>query len=63
MKFLIRFEDDTAVDPGVVGHKFASLARAVRSGFRVPSAVAIRVEANLFYRRNQACPSLTDFFM
>ncbi len=57
MKYLIRFEDDMALDPGVVGHKFASLARANRSGFDVPSAVAIRVEVNDFYRRNKEWPN------
>ena len=56
MKYLIRFEDDVALDPGVVGHKFASLARATRSGLDVPPAVAIRVEANDFYRRNKELP-------
>ena len=56
MIFLIRFKDDIAVDPSVVGHKFASLARATRSGFEVPSAIAIRVEANEFYRRNNGWP-------
>ena len=56
MKYLIRFEDDVAMDPSVVGHKFASLARATRSGFDVPSAVAIRVEANYFYRRSKDWP-------
>ncbi len=56
MEFVIRFEDDKALDPGVVGHKFASLARAKRSGFNVPLAVAIRVEANGFYCGNKAWP-------
>jgi len=56
LNYLIGFEDDMALDPKVVGHKFASLARAVRSGFKVPSAVAIRVEANEFYRRNKDWP-------
>ncbi len=56
MKYLIRFEDDLAVDPNVVGHKFSSLARATRSGFDVPSAVAIRVEASDSYRRNKDHP-------
>ena len=45
-----------ALDPSIVGHKFASLARAKRSGFDVPSAVAIRVEVNDFYRRNKNWP-------
>ncbi len=56
MKYLIRFEDDLAPDPSVVGHKFASLARAKHSGLAVPSAVAIRVEANEFYRRKKFWP-------
>ena len=56
MKYLIRFEDDVAVDPSVVGHKFASLARAIRAGFAVPSAFAIRVDANDFYAQNNAWP-------
>ncbi len=56
MKYLIRFEDDVALDPGVVGHKFASLARATRSRFDVPPAVAIRVEANDFYQRHKDWP-------
>ncbi len=56
MKYLLRFEDDMALDPSIVGHKFASLARAKRSGFDVPSAVAIRVEVNDFYRRNKDWP-------
>ncbi len=56
MKYLIRFEDNTAIDPSVVGHKFASLARAKRSGFNVPLAFAIQVEADDFFRRNNAWP-------
>ncbi|MCF8127118.1 MAG: hypothetical protein K9N10_01275 [Deltaproteobacteria bacterium] len=56
MQYLVRFEDDMAVDPGVVGHKFASLARATRSAFKVPLAVAITVEANDYYRQNKAWP-------
>jgi rifampicin phosphotransferase len=56
LNYLVRFEDDIALDPSVVGHKFASLARATRSGFDVPSAVAIRVEAHDDYRRNKDWP-------
>ncbi len=56
MRYLIHFEDEVALDPSVVGHKFASLARAKRSGFDIPSAVAIRVEANEFYRRKKFRP-------
>ena len=53
MNYLIRFEDDLALDPGVVGHKFTSLSRAARLGFEVPSSMAIRVEAGDSYRRNK----------
>jgi phosphohistidine swiveling domain-containing protein len=56
MHYLISIENDAAVDPGVVGHKFASLAKAVRWGFRVPKAFAVSVEACQFYRRNKAWP-------
>lgn len=56
MQYLIRLEDDTAIDPAVVGHKFASLARATRSGFKVPLAFAITVDANDYYRRNKVWP-------
>ena len=56
MKYLIHFEDDEALDPGVVGHKFSSLARATRSGFAVPPAVCIRVEANRRFRRTGSWP-------
>lgn len=56
MNYFIRLEDDLALDPSVVGHKFASLARATHSGFDVPQAVAIRVEANDYYRRNKKWP-------
>ncbi len=56
MNYLIHFEDDVALDPSVVGHKFASLSRARLSGFEVPSAVAIRVEADDFYRRHKVWP-------
>jgi len=56
LEYLIRFEDDVALDPNVVGHKFASLARATRSGFDVPSAVTLRVEANDFHQRHKDWP-------
>lgn len=56
MNYVIHFEDDAALDPGSVGHKFASLARAKRSGFNVPPAVAITVDANAFYRQNSVWP-------
>ncbi len=56
MKYLVHFDDSMAADPSVVGHKFASLARAIRSGFAVPNAFAIRVDANDFFRRNRDWP-------
>ena len=56
MNYLVRFEDAVSLNPSVVGHKFASLAQAAQSGFDVPPAVAIRVEANDYYRRNEAWP-------
>ncbi|HKI48040.1 MAG TPA: PEP/pyruvate-binding domain-containing protein, partial [Desulfobacteria bacterium] len=56
MQYLVRFEDDMAVDPDVVGHKFASLARAKRSGFKVPLAFAIKVAVNDYYDRNRVWP-------
>jgi phosphoenolpyruvate synthase/pyruvate phosphate dikinase len=56
LNYLIHFEDDVALDPNVVGHKFASLARATRSAFKVPLAVAITVDANDYYRQNKVWP-------
>jgi len=56
MQYLVRLEDDMAVDPGVVGHKFASLARAKRSGFNVPPAFAIKVDVSNDYGRNNVWP-------
>jgi hypothetical protein len=57
LNYLIHFEDDVALDPSVVGHKFASLARARLSGFESslqPSPS--RVDADDFYRRNKVWP-------
>ncbi|MFQ5348860.1 MAG: PEP/pyruvate-binding domain-containing protein [Thermoanaerobaculia bacterium] len=41
MRYLVRFDDDAALDPAQVGPKFAGLARAARAGFPVPPAVAV----------------------
>ena len=41
MRYLVRFDDDAALDPERVGPKFAGLARAARAGFPVPPAVAV----------------------
>lgn len=56
MKFLIQFDDARALDPGVVGRKFASLARAARLGFEVPSAVAVTTEAHRFFLSHRRWP-------
>ncbi len=56
MKFLIQFDDARALDPGVVGRKFASLARASRLGFEVPSAAAVTTEAHRFFLAHRRWP-------
>lgn len=56
MKFLIQFDDARALDPGVVGRKFASLARASRLGFEVPSAAAVTTEAHRFFLSHRRWP-------
>ena len=40
----------------MVGHKFSALARAFRSGFAVPQAVAISTEAHQYYVTNNIWP-------
>lgn len=57
MRFLIALEDDLALDPALVGHKFASLARAHRAGLPVPPAMAVSVEAHLRFIENGKWPS------
>ena len=56
MKFLIQFDDARALDPGVVGRKFASLARASRLGFEVPYAAAVTTEAHRFFLSHRCWP-------
>jgi phosphohistidine swiveling domain-containing protein len=56
MKFLIQFDDAQALDPGVVGRKFASLARASRLGFEVPPAAAVTTEAHHFFLSHRCWP-------
>jgi rifampicin phosphotransferase len=56
MKYLIQFDDARALDPGVVGRKFASLARASRLGFEVPSAAAVTTEAHRFFLAHRRWP-------
>jgi pyruvate,water dikinase len=46
MVFIVEFDDSRALDPRIVGRKFASLARARREGFCVPEAVAIVTRAH-----------------
>lgn len=46
MVFIVGFKDAQALDPQIVGRKFASLARAAREGFSVPEAVAIPTKAH-----------------
>ena len=45
MRYLIRFDDEAALDPALVGPKFVGLARAARAGFPVPPAVAVSTAA------------------
>jgi len=56
MGFLIRFEDEQALNPQMVGHKFSALARAFRTGFAVPQAVAISTEAYRYYLATNSWP-------
>lgn len=56
MNYLIRFEDEDALDPQIVGQKFFALAKAVRQGFAVPRAFAIRTAAHRYYLANQCWP-------
>ena len=49
MKYIVRFEDDCALDSKAVGQKFFNLAKAVRAGFAVPRAVVIHTEAHRHY--------------
>ena len=55
MKYLIRFEDEDALDPQIVGQKFCALAQTTRRGFAVPRAVAISTAAHRFYLANHCC--------
>ena len=56
MTYLISFEDDRALDPAIVGHKFASLAVASRTGFAVPRAFAISTPAHRHYLASNRWP-------
>lgn|GEM_PF-933156 len=56
MTYLISFNDDRALDPAIVGHKFASLAVASRAGFAVPRAFAISTLAHRHYLAGNRWP-------
>ena len=56
MSYLVPFNDDRAVNPDIVGQKFASLARARLSGFSVPLAAAISTEAHRYYTVHRRWP-------
>ena len=64
MRYLVRFEDEAALDPALVGPKFAGLARAARAGFAVPPAVAVSTAAQpaAACRRSwpRSCASVAD---
>jgi pyruvate,water dikinase len=56
MVFIVGFEDSLALDPQIVGRKFASLARATAEGFAVPEAVAIATQAHGHYLATGSWP-------
>jgi rifampicin phosphotransferase len=60
MKFLIQFDDARSLDPGIAGRKFASLARASRLGFEVPSAAAVTTDAHRFFLAHRRWPDGLD---
>jgi pyruvate,water dikinase len=56
MVFIVGFDDSRALDPRIVGRKFASLARARREGFCVPEAVAIITRAHGIFLASGSWP-------
>jgi pyruvate,water dikinase len=56
MVHIVGIEDPSALDPQVVGRKFAALARAARGGFGVPSAVVIATRAHAHFRATGGWP-------
>jgi phosphoenolpyruvate synthase/pyruvate phosphate dikinase len=56
MKYLVRFDDEDALDAQVVGQKFHALAKAAQRGFAVPQAVAVSASAHRFYLTNHCWP-------
>ncbi|MGD9137243.1 MAG: PEP/pyruvate-binding domain-containing protein, partial [Desulfobacterales bacterium] len=56
MTYLIRFEDEQAHDPRIVGQKFYALAKAARRGFAVPQAFAISTAAHRYFLAHHRWP-------
>jgi len=56
MGLIVGFEDSQALDPQIVGRKFAALARAAREGFDVPEAVAIETKAHAHFLATEQWP-------
>ncbi|MCU0603925.1 MAG: PEP-utilizing enzyme [Desulfobacterales bacterium] len=57
MAHIVGIEDPQALDPQVVGRKFAALARAARSGFAVPEAMAIATKAHAHFLATGSWPA------
>ncbi|HWR91290.1 MAG TPA: hypothetical protein VN300_02645, partial [Desulfobacterales bacterium] len=57
MAHIVGIEDPQALDPQVVGRKFAALARAARSGLAVPEAVAIATKAHAHFLATGSWPA------
>jgi rifampicin phosphotransferase len=56
MIYIVGIEDPQALDPQMVGRKFAALARAAREGFGVPEAVAIATKAHAHFLATGSWP-------
>jgi pyruvate,water dikinase len=64
VNYLVRFKDERAMSPKVVGQKFFQLAKAARAGFAVPRAVVISTAAHQYYLTHGRWPNglLDDVF-
>ena len=56
MTFIIHFQDSEALEPRMVGQKFFRLAKAFRSGFQIPPAVAVSTKAHRLYLNEKQWP-------
>ncbi len=56
MGYIVGIEDPQALDPQIVGWKFASLARAVQAGMQVPEAIVIGTPAHAYFRATGTWP-------